>query len=57
MDEYLQHYRYLVPMDLLAPLVMYLFFMSLLPYWRASVTASWAISIATLTVLLGGVKT
>lgn len=50
-------YRYLVPMDLLAPLVIYLLFTRLLPYSRARTAASWAIAIATLLVLLGGLKT
>lgn len=50
-------YRYLVPMDLLAPLVIYLLFTRLLPYSRARATASWVIAIATLLVLLGGFRT
>lgn len=50
-------YRYLIPMDLLAPLMIYLLFTQLLPYPRAKATASWAIAIATLLVLLGGFKT
>jgi hypothetical protein len=50
-------YRYLVPMDLLAPLVIYLLFTRLLPYSRAKATASWVIALATLLVLLGGVRT
>ena len=50
-------YRYLVPMDLLAPLVIYLLFTRLLPYSRARATSSWVIALATLLVLLGGVRT
>jgi hypothetical protein len=50
-------YRYLVPMDLLAPLVIYLLCTRLLSYSRAKATASWVIAIATLLVLLGGFKT
>lgn len=50
-------YRYLVPMDLLAPLVIYLLFNQLLPYSQAKRAASGAIGIATLVVLLGGIKT
>jgi hypothetical protein len=50
-------YRYLVPMDLLAPLVVYLLFTRLLPYSRANIAASWVIALATLLVLLGGFRT
>lgn len=50
-------YRYLVPMDLLAPLVIFLLLARLLPYSRATTTASWTIAIATLIVLLGGIRT
>jgi Ca2+/Na+ antiporter len=50
-------YRYLVPMDLLAPLVIYLLCTRLLPCSQAKTTASWVIAIATLLVLLGGFKT
>lgn len=50
-------YRYLVPMDLLAPLLIYLLFTRLLPYSRANTAASWVIGTATLLVVLGGFKT
>jgi len=50
-------YRYLVPMDLLAPLVIYLLLTRLLPYSRAKAIALWVITIATLLVLLGGFRT
>ncbi|HLW73540.1 MAG TPA: hypothetical protein VKT74_00565 [Gammaproteobacteria bacterium] len=50
-------YRYLVPLELLAPLLVFILLQRLLPYGRARRVATWTLSIATLVVLLGGVST
>lgn len=48
--------RYLVSAELLAPLVLFLLCLRLWPYLRARRIAGWALTLATLLVLLGGVK-
>lgn len=50
-------YRYLVPIELLAPLAVFILFEKLLPYSGGRRASMWVISGATLTVLLGGIKT
>jgi hypothetical protein len=50
-------YRYLVPVELLTPLVIFVAFSHLLPYSKARSAATWTIAGATLVVLLGGLKT
>jgi hypothetical protein len=50
-------YRYLVPMDLLAPLTIFILFSQLLPYAKARRASAWAIGLCTLVVLAGGLKT
>ncbi len=50
-------YRYLVPMELLAPLAIFILCNKLLPYDKARRVSAWAIMFATLVVLMGGIKT
>lgn len=49
--------RYLIALELLAPLIVFLLCARLLPYATARVVAFWTIGFATLIVLLGGVRT
>jgi hypothetical protein len=48
-------YRYLVPIELLAPLVIFLLLHSLLPHGLAMRASAWTIGLSTLVVLFGGV--
>lgn len=50
-------YRYLVPMELLAPLLVFLLLRELWPYATARRITAWALSLAVLGVVLGGVST
>lgn len=50
-------YRYLVPMELLAPLLVFLLLREIRPYMSARRVSAWALSLATLGVVLGGVNT
>lgn len=50
-------YRYLVPMDLLAPLAIFILCNKLLPYDKARRVSTWGVTIATLVVLVGGIHT
>lgn len=50
-------YRYLVPLELLAPLLAFILLRQLLPYLKARRAAAWTLTIATLVVVLGGVTT
>lgn len=50
-------YRYLVPMELLAPLAIFILCNKLLPYDKARRVSFWAIMIATLVVFAGGIPT
>lgn len=50
-------YRYLVPMDLLAPLAIFILCNKLLPYDKARRVSACMIISATLVVLMGGIKT
>jgi len=50
-------YRYLVPIELIAPLVVFLLLRQLLPYLRARTAAIWLLGCAVMVVLLGGIKT
>jgi hypothetical protein len=50
-------YRYLVPLELLAPLLAFILLRQLLPYLKARRAAAWTLSIASLVVVLGGVTT
>jgi hypothetical protein len=50
-------YRYLVPLELLAPLLVFLLLRELRPYATARRATAWALSFATLGVVLGGVST
>jgi hypothetical protein len=50
-------YRYLVPMELLAPLLVFLLLREIRPYASAQRISAWALGLATLGVVLGGVST
>ncbi len=50
-------YRYLVAIEVLTPLFVFILFNRLLPYTHAKRAAKWAIAAATLVVLAGGYKT
>jgi len=50
-------YRYLVPMELLAPLLVFLLLRELKPYATARRAAAWVLCLATAGVVLGGVST
>jgi hypothetical protein len=50
-------YRYLVAMELLAPLVIFILFNRLLPYDKARRASAWALGLCTLVVLAGGLRT
>jgi hypothetical protein len=50
-------YRYLVPLEVLAPLVVFLLLSHSLPSTAGARVAGWSLAIATATVLAGGLKT
>jgi hypothetical protein len=50
-------YRYLVPIELLTPLLAFVLLKQLFPYLTARRIAAWTLSLTTLTVALGGVET
>jgi hypothetical protein len=50
-------YRYLVPIELLTSLAIFILLNRLLPHAKAWRTSAWVITLATLVVLIGGVKT
>lgn len=50
-------YRYVVPMELLTPLVAFLLLTQLSAYLTARRIAAWTLSVTTLVVVLGGVET
>jgi hypothetical protein len=50
-------YRYLVPMDLLAPLAIFILLRSFVPYGFALRALKWLVGVSVAVVLLGGVQT
>ena len=50
-------YRYLVPLELLAPLLVFLLLREIRPYGSARRISAWVLFLATLGVVLGGVST
>ena len=50
-------YRYIVPIEMVAPLVIFILLTRLLPYYKARFVAAWMLGVATFIVLAGGVDT
>jgi hypothetical protein len=50
-------YRYIVPIEMVAPLVIFILLTRLLTYYKARFVAAWMLGVATFIVLAGGVNT